>query len=228
MSGNTSKPRILLVEDDLIVGEVIALALKDANYEVDWEKDGTRAAERICKREHQALLLDLGLPGRDGIELLASLREDGNAVPVIIISGRDSPEGRIDALNLGADDYLLKPFHPTEMLARLRAVLRRGGGQPRQVLSNGIISLDLVTHEARRDEASYVLSVKEFELLRALLLRPGAVLTRFELEKRLYSDKKEEVGSNAVDFLIHGIRKKLGAEVIENVRGSGWKVARQK
>jgi two-component system, OmpR family, response regulator len=227
MFEDASNIRILIVEDDSIIGELIALALKDAAYDVDWARDGESAAELIDKKQHQALLLDLGLPKRDGLELLVSLRQNGNNVPVIIITGRESLKDRIRALNLGADDYLLKPFNVKEMLARLRAVLRRRGGQSGQVLSNGIISLDPETREACRGEASYVLTVKEFALLRALLIRPGAILPRFELEQRLYS-ADEQVESNSVDFLIHGIRKKLGADSIKNVRGAGWMVARPK
>jgi two-component system OmpR family response regulator len=219
--------RILLVEDDSMIGEAVAVALKDAAYTVDWAKDGAVAADLIDKKQHQALLLDLGLPKRDGLELLLSLRQNGNTVPVIIITGRESLEDRIRGLDLGADDYLLKPFNVKEMLARLRAVLRRRGGQAGQVLSNGIISLDPETREVRRGEASYVLTAKEFALLRALLIRPGAILPRFELEERLYS-ANEQVESNSVDFLIHGIRKKLGADAIKNVRGAGWMVARPK
>jgi two-component system OmpR family response regulator len=219
--------RILLVEDDSMIGEAVAVALKDAAYAVDWARDGAVAAGLMDKKQHQALLLDLGLPKRDGLDLLLNLRQTGNTVPVIIITGRESLEDRIRGLDLGADDYLLKPFNVKEMLARLRAVLRRRGGQAGQVLSNGIISLDPETREVRRGEASHVLTAKEFALLRALLMRPGAILPRFELEKRLYS-ANEQVESNSVDFLIHGIRKKLGADVIKNVRGAGWMVARPK
>ena len=210
-----------------MIGEAVAVALKDAAYAVDWAKDGAVAAELIDKKQHQALLLDLGLPKRDGLDLLLGLRQSGSTVPVIIITGRESLEDRIRGLDLGADDYLLKPFNVKEMLARLRAVLRRRGGQAGQVLSNGIISLDPETREVRRGEASYVLTAKEFALLRELLIRPGAILTRFELEERLYS-ANEQVESNSVDFLIHGIRKKLGTDAIMNVRGAGWMVARPK
>jgi two-component system OmpR family response regulator len=219
--------RILLVEDDLMIGEAVAVALKDAAYAMDWAKDGASAADFINMNQHQALLLDLGLPKRDGLDLLLGLRQSGNTVPVIIITARESLEDRVRGLDLGADDYLLKPFNVKEMLARLRAVLRRRGGQSGQILSNGIISLDPETREARRGEASYVLTVREFALLRALLIRPGAILPRFELEQRLYN-ADEQVESNSVDFLIHGIRKKLGADSIKNVRGAGWMVARPK
>jgi two-component system OmpR family response regulator len=125
MSDATSKPRVLVIEDDSIVGGVIDLALRSMGYAVDWAKDGESAAPLIDKQQHQALLLDLGLPGRDGMEILASLRQDGNTVPVIIITGRTSLDDRAKALKLGADDYILKPFHAAEVLARLRAVLRR-------------------------------------------------------------------------------------------------------
>jgi two-component system OmpR family response regulator len=227
MFEGTTKIRILVVEDDSIIGELIALALKDAGYDVDWAKDGESAADLIDKKQHQALLLDLGLPKRDGLELLVSLRQSGNTMPVIIITGRESLEDRVRGLDLGADDYLLKPINVTEMLARLRAVLRRRGGQSGQVLSNGVISLDPETREARRGKASYKLTPKEFALLRALLIRPGAILTRLELEQRLYN-AAEQVESKSVDFLIHGIRKKLGDDVIQNLRGAGWMVARPK
>jgi two-component system OmpR family response regulator len=220
-----SNIRILLVEDDSIVGELISLALKNAEYVVDWAKDGASAADLIDKKQHNVLLLDLGLPKRDGLELLVSMRQNGNTVPVIVITGRQSLGDRIRALNLGADDFLSKPFRLKEMLARLRAVLRRSEGEKWKVLSNGLISLDLETHEVRRGEASYVLTAKEFALLRALLIRPGTILSRFDLEQRLYSED-EPVESNSVDFLIHGIRQKLGADVIKNVRGTGWMVAR--
>jgi two-component system OmpR family response regulator len=219
--------RILLIEDDPIVGEAVLLALKGAAYGVDWAKDAAAAAELIDTDQHQALLLDLGLPKRDGLELLRDLRQRGNTVPVIIITARESLEDRIRGLDLGADDYLLKPFRFEEMLARLRAVLRRRGGQAGPMLSNGVISLDPQTRIVRRGETAYALTAREFALLRALLIRPGAILPRLDLERRLYN-ADEQVESNSVDFLIHRIRKKLGADVIKNVRGAGWMVARRK
>jgi two-component system OmpR family response regulator len=169
------------------------------------------------------VLLDLGLPKRDGLEVLRRLRQAGNLVPVIVITARDGVEDRIKGLDFGADDYLLKPFDVNELLARLRAIVRRLGGHAAPVLSNGKVNLDLATREARCGDAVELLSAREFALLHALLLRPGAILTRTELEKRIYG-WNEEVESNAVDFLIHGVRKKLGAEVIKNVRGAGWMV----
>jgi two-component system, OmpR family, response regulator len=215
--------RVLLVEDDPMIGEAVTVALKDATYAADWVLDGASAIAALASAEHQAVLLDLGLPRQSGMDVLKRLRQQGNAVPVIIVSARDAVEDRIKALDLGADDYVLKPFDVNELLARLRAVIRRHAGQAGAVLSNGVVSLDPVTREASRGQATYVLSAREFSLLQALLLRPGAILARSELEERIYG-WNEEVESNAVDFLIHGVRKKLGADTIKNVRGAGWMV----
>lgn len=217
--------RILLVEDDRMIGEATSVALRDAAYAVDWVQDGETALRVLDNQEHQAVLLDLGLPKRDGLEVLRQLRASGKRLPVIIVTARDAVEDRIKGLDLGADDYLVKPFDINELLARLRAIIRRQGGQASPVLSNGIVSLDPATREARHGDAQSLLSAREFALLQALLLRPGTILTRSELEERIYG-WNEEVESNAVDFLIHGIRKKLGSDAIKNVRGAGWMVAR--
>jgi two-component system OmpR family response regulator len=215
--------RILLAEDDAMIGEAVALALKDAAYAVDWVRDGAAASRALDTSEHQAVLLDLGLPGRSGFEVLERLRRKGSRAPVIIITARDALEDRVKGLDLGADDYLVKPFELQELLARLRAVIRRQGGQAAPVLDNGILTLDPATREARRGDVTHVLSAREFALLHALLLRPGAILARSELEERIYG-WNEEVESNAVEVIIHGVRKKLGADAIRNVRGAGWMV----
>ena len=217
--------RILLVEDDPMIGEAVCVALKDAAYAVDWVRDGAAANGVIEIGEHQAVLLDLGLPTHDGLEVLRRLRRAGNSVPVIVITARDGVDDRIKGLDLGADDYLVKPFDINELLARLRAIVRRQGGQAAPMLTNGKVSLDPATHEARCGDTVALLSAREFSLLHALLIRPGVIFTRTELEERIYG-WNEEVESNAVDFLIHGVRKKLGAGVIKNVRGAGWMVAR--
>ncbi|MFZ5524480.1 MAG: response regulator transcription factor [Pseudomonadota bacterium] len=217
--------RILLVEDDQMIGEALCVALRDAAYAVDWVKDGETALRALDNREHEAVLLDLGLPRRDGLEVLKKLRANNESLPVIIITARDGVEDRVKGLDLGADDYLTKPFDIDELLARLRATLRRQGGQAAPLLSNGIIRLDPATREASRGDAVYQLSAREFSLLQALLIRPGTILTRAQLEESIYG-WNEEVESNAIDFLIHGIRKKLGVDAIKNVRGAGWMVAR--
>jgi two-component system OmpR family response regulator len=215
--------RILLVEDDPMIGEAVAVALKDAAYAVDWVRDGASASDVLEFGEHQAVLLDLGLPKRDGLEVLRRLRSAGNRIPVLVITARDDVEDRVNGLDAGADDYLVKPFDVNELLARLRAVSRRQGGQSTPLLTNGKVSLDPATRKASHGDQVVVLSAREFALLHALLARPGRIFTRAELETQLYG-WNEEVESNAVDFLIHGVRKKLGAEVIKNVRGAGWMV----
>lgn len=220
--------RILLVEDDSMIGEAVRGALKDASYAVDWVKNGQTALDTLDCQQYDLMLLDLGLPGKDGLDVLGSIRGKDNPLPVIIITARDGLNDRIHGLDEGADDYLLKPFEITELLARMRAVLRRKGGAAVPVLTNGIVSLDPATHEARTSEDVAVqLSNREFALLQALMVRPGAILSRGELEDRIYG-WGEEVESNAVDFLIHALRKKLGSEVIKNVRGVGWMVSKNR
>ncbi|MHB0986893.1 MAG: response regulator transcription factor [Sulfuricella sp.] len=218
--------RILLVEDDPMIGEAIREALKDASYAADWVKNGQTALNTLDCQQYDLVLLDLGLPGKDGLDVLNSIRAKGNPVPLLIITARDGLDDRIHGLDGGADDYVLKPFEMAELLARMRAVLRRKGGMAAPVLTNGIVSLDPATREACVHEGSAMqLSNREFALLQALMVRPGAILSRSELEERIYG-WGEEVESNAVEFLIHALRKKLGSEVIKNVRGVGWMVSK--
>jgi two-component system OmpR family response regulator len=217
--------RILLVEDDAMIGEAVSVALKDAAYAVDWVQDGASAGRVLLDGDHQAVLLDLGLPKCDGLDVLRRLRQDGSRIPVVVITARDAVEDRIQGLDLGADDYMVKPFDVKELLARLRAVVRRQGGQAAPLLTSGRVSLNPETGEARNGDVSAALSARELALLHALLLHPGRIFSRTELETRLYG-WGQEVESNAIDFLIHGVRKKLGADVIKNVRGAGWLVAR--
>jgi two-component system, OmpR family, response regulator len=217
--------RTLLVEDDLMIGEAMLRSLKDHAYAVDWARDGKAALAALGSQHYDFVLLDLGLPGQDGMQVLEKMRDGSHALPVLIISARDAVEDRIAGLDLGADDYILKPFDMAELLARIRAVIRRKTGHARSVLSNGVISLDLNTCEATVGHAVVALSNREFSLLQALMLRPGAILSRAELEDRLYG-WGEEVTSNAVEFLIHALRRKLGSDAIKNVRGIGWMVPR--
>lgn len=218
--------RVLLVEDDPMIGATIQAALKDAAYATDWLRDGRSALAALTGQHYDLMLLDLGLPGQDGLQVLAALRAAGNALPLIVITARDGLDDRLRGLDGGADDYLPKPFEMAELLARMRAVLRRKGGAAAPVLGNGIVSLDPATREARADGGEAVrLSNREFALLQALLLRPGAILSRGELEERIYG-WGEEVESNAVEYLIHALRRKLGSAVIKNVRGAGWMVSR--
>lgn len=216
--------RVLLVEDDPMIGEAIQGALQDASYAADWVKNGQTALTTLDSQHYDVVLLDLGLPGRDGLQVLASIRAKDNPVPLLIITARDGLDDRLRGLDGGADDYVLKPFQMAELLARMRAVLRRKGGNAAPVLSNGVVSLDPGTKEASVDGGSPVqLSNREFSLLYALLVRPGAILSRSELEDRIYG-WGEEVESNAIEFLIHALRRKLGSAAIRNVRGMGWMV----
>jgi two-component system OmpR family response regulator len=218
--------RVLLVEDDPMIGEAIMGALKDASYAADWVKNGQTALTTLGCQHYDLVLLDLGLPGKDGLEVLASIRAKDNPIPLLIVTARDGLDDRLRGLDGGADDYVLKPFEMAELLARMRAVLRRKGGNAAPVLGNGTVLLDPATKEASVNGGSPVrLSNREFSLLQALLVRPGAILSRRELEDRIYG-WGEEVESNAVEFLIHALRRKLGSEVIKNVRGVGWMVSK--
>jgi two-component system, OmpR family, response regulator len=218
--------RVLLVEDDLMIGEAVEAALKDASYGVDWVRDGKMALASIETRVYDAVLLDLGLPKKDGLDVLRIIRGNGNLVPLVVITARHAVEDRIRGLDSGADDYVLKPFEMSEVLARMRAVVRRRGGQAAPVLSNGVLSLDPATHEVTTNGQATRLSGREFSLLQALMIRPGAILARNELEDRIYG-WNEEVESNAVEFLIYSLRKKLGSDTIKNVRGVGWMVQKE-
>jgi two-component system, OmpR family, response regulator len=217
--------RVLLVEDDKMVGAAVVQALRDAAYAVDWVTDGETAINAAQNEAYEVALLDLGLPIADGREVLRRFRSLGRKLPVIIVTARDGIDDRIDGLDLGADDYLVKPFEIRELLARMRAVLRREGSGSSSVLSNGKLHLDPATHQASFLEETSLLTAREFALLSALLARPGTILSRSELERQIYG-WNEEVESNAIEFLIHTIRKKLGAAAIRNVRGVGWMVDR--
>ncbi|QXI09673.1 response regulator [Pseudomonas zeae] len=218
--------RILLVEDDPMIGDAIQGALDDASYATDWVKNGVTALAALDTQAYDMVLLDLGLPGKDGLDVLDSIRARNNPVPLLIITARDGLDDRLRGLDGGADDFLLKPFAMAELLARMRAVLRRKGGSAQSVLDNGVVALDLLSKQARTAEADEVqLSAREFALLQALLIRPGAILSRSELEDRIYG-WGNEVESNAVEFLIHALRRKLGNHVIKNVRGMGWMVSK--
>ncbi|ASU38920.1 DNA-binding response regulator [Herbaspirillum sp. meg3] len=218
--------RVLLVEDDVMIGEAVQASLKDDSYAVDWTVNSITALSSLACQAYDLILLDLGLPGKDGFYVLKSIRSNGDRVPVIIITARDDVADRIRGLDGGADDYVLKPFNMAELLARIRAVLRRKGGSASAQLSNGEIVLDLDTKEAAvSDNQRRQLSNREFSLLQTLMIRPGAILSRTELEERIYG-WGEEVDSNAIEFIIHSLRKKLGSRAIKNVRGLGWMVSK--
>jgi two-component system response regulator QseB len=214
--------RLLLIEDDPMIGEAVCLALRGDGHAVDWAQDGPAGGRALTSGAPYALLLlDLGLPGRDGLKLLADLRRRGDALPVLVITARDTVADRIAGLDAGADDYLVKPFDLDELLARVRALARRASGRAEPMLVHGRLRLDPATHSAWLGEQALQLSAREFALLQALLEKPDAVLSRAQLEERLYG-WNEPVGSNAVEVHIHHLRRKLGDRAIRNVRGVGW------
>ncbi|MEQ1081280.1 MULTISPECIES: response regulator [Acinetobacter] len=220
--------RILLVEDDEMIGIAIQDALLKASYAVDWVQDGEKALSALSFIDYDLMLLDIGLPLKNGIEVLRTLRSQEKYLPVLIITAKDQLHDRIIGLDAGADDYLIKPFYVPELMARLRALIRRNNGKAAPILSNGIITLDSSTREVtinNQPNIQFMLSNKEYALLEQLLIKPGAILSRGELETRIYG-WGYEVESNAIEFLIHGLRKKLGKEIIQNLRGLGWRVAK--
>lgn len=214
---------ILLVEDDAMIGENIQIALDGEGIAVDWVRDGVAAEAALGMQQYDAMLLDLGLPRKDGIEVLRSLRARGNGVPVLVVTARDSVADRVLGLQDGADDYLVKPFDLEELIARLHALIRRASGRLEPVYRQGDVKINPVTRQAQVAERQVILSSREWAILDALIARPGAILSRSQLEQRLYG-WSGDVESNAVEVYIHGLRKKLGQHFIVNVRGVGYMV----
>jgi two-component system, OmpR family, response regulator QseB len=219
--------RVLLVEDDEMIGRAVREGLEQDRLVVDWARDGEHARLALATSRHgyAVLLLDLAIPRLSGLDLLAELRRQGNAIPVLILTARDAVADRVMALNSGADDYLVKPFDLEELIARIHALARRGAGRAAAAIEYGPLRLDPITREASLRGRALDLSPREFALLHALLEPPGAVLSRGQLEERLYGWDRE-VASNAVDVHLHNLRKKLGGETIVNVRGVGFRVAK--
>ncbi|MFO1354665.1 MAG: response regulator transcription factor [Gammaproteobacteria bacterium] len=215
--------RVLLVEDDSMIGEAVRLGLRKQGLTVDWVQDGAAARAALGTESFDLVLLDLGLPKMDGLQVLKWLRGTGSRTPVLILTARDTVHDRIRGLDAGADDYILKPFDLDELAARVRAVLRRQSGRAENLVEHCGVTLNPASHEVTREGEPVSLSHREFALLGALLERPGHVLSRTQLEERLYG-WGEEVESNAVEVHIHNLRKKLGTGYIQNVRGVGYRV----
>lgn len=216
--------RILLVEDDAMIGESVQEGLHGEHYAVDWVRDGRGAELALGNQVYDLVLLDLGLPKKQGLEVLADYRKRGGVAPVLILTARDATPDRVKGLDAGADDYLVKPFDLDELFARVRALLRRHAGRAQPGISHAGLTLDPASHEASFQGQLLTLSAREFALLQALLDPPGRVLSLAQLEEKLYG-WNEEIESNAVEVYIHRLRKKLGADFIRNVRGVGYKVA---
>lgn len=216
--------KVLLAEDDLMIGAGIEQGLRLAGFAVDWCRDG-RAAERAVQGGCYALLLlDLGLPKQDGLTLLKKLRQEKRDIPVLIVTARDAIGDRVAGLNLGADDYLVKPFDLDELVARVHALMRRHAGRATPVLELGGLKMNPMARVVEFEGQPLGLSQREFALLEVLLEQPGKVYSRENLEDRLYG-WDEEVSSNAIEVHLHNLRRKLGKDWIRNVRGVGYKIA---
>jgi DNA-binding response OmpR family regulator len=213
--------RTLLVEDDRMIGEAVRTALRQEGQLVEWVRDAGTADTALATGEFDLVLLDLGLPGRDGLSLLRAMRARGDRTPVLVITARDAVENRVSGLDAGADDYLVKPFDLDELSARIRALVRRSAGRADTIVEQAGVRLDPVSRTVSRDGTPIMLAPREYAVLEALMQRPGAVLSRGQLEERLYG-WDDGVESNAIEVYIHGLRRKLGREFIRNMRGVGW------
>ena len=215
--------RLLTIEDDPMIGESLKKALKADGHAIDWVRDGLEAWEALQSQNYDLVLLDLGLPGMDGISLLKKLRAQKNGLPVLILTARDAVQDRVLGLDSGADDYLIKPFSLEELEARIRSLLRRHGNNRSSVIVGGEATLDTITKTLSYRGKSEMLSAKEYALMSALMTTAGSLLSRAQLEETLYG-WNEEIGSNAVEVHIHQLRKKFGKEIIRNIRGLGYMV----
>jgi two-component system response regulator QseB len=218
--------RLLLVEDDAMIGKSVRQGLLQDGFCVDWVQDGEAAECALANEVYDLMLLDLGLPRKDGRQVLKTARAQGNTIPVLILTARDTVAERVKALDGGADDFLTKPFDLDELSARGRALLRRRAGRVTPSIRHGDLVLNPATHEVSVKGRALVTSAREFSILVALLERPGVVLSRTQLEEKLYG-WNAEVESNAIEVHIHSLRKKLGREFIKNIRGVGYMVPKK-
>lgn len=217
--------RVLLVEDDPLIGSSLSRALHEQGILVDWARTGEEGGEVWRRKDYAAVLLDVGLPRQSGVDLLREIRAEQVDTPTLIITARADVDDRVRSLDLGADDYIVKPFELREVLARLRAVLRRHNGSPRTLCSAGEITVDLASHRATYRQRTVRLSARELALLHLLMRQPGRIVSQQTIEQEIYSDRAE-LESNAVAVLIHGIRRKFDRDIIRNVRGAGWLVSK--
>ena len=218
--------RLLLVEDDGMIGEAVQQGLRALAFTVDWARDGETALIAAREPHYDLMVLDLGLPGRDGLEILRALRRSGNGLPVLILTARSELSDRVQGLDAGADDYLVKPFDLEELAARARALIRRRSGRAQPLIEHLGLTLDPATHRVTRGAEDVSVSGREYSILAALLERPGAILSRTQLEERLYG-WDDSIDSNAIEVHVHALRRKLGADFIHTVRGLGYRVRTQ-
>ncbi len=217
--------RILLAEDDPLLGDGLQAGLRQMGFQVDWVRDGVAADRELRSQDYAAAVLDLGLPRMDGMDVLAKVRASGHTLPILVLTARDAITDRVRGLDLGADDYLLKPIDLQELGARLRAQIRRAHGQPQEQLRVQDLTLDAASRMVTLAGEPVALSPREFDLLHTLMLSAGRVLSREQIEQQLYS-WGQEVDSNAVEVHIHHLRKKLGSQRIQTIRGVGYMLMR--
>jgi DNA-binding response OmpR family regulator len=218
--------RLLLVEDDTLLGEGVRAGLAQDGYTVDWVRTGLDARHALDLESYALVVLDLGLPGVDGLDLLRELRRKGNRVPVLILTARDSVADRVSGLDTGGDDYLVKPFDLHELLARVRSLLRRSSGRAAPGLTIGDVEIDPAGHRVTRGGAEVALSRREFGVLLALAQNRGRVLSREQLESALYG-WDDEFASNTIEVYVHHLRKKLGEDIVRTVRGVGYTMPKE-
>lgn len=218
--------RILLAEDDTLLGDGLRAGLRQQGFQVDWVRDGQAAERELRAQPYAAAILDLGLPLKDGMAVLAEVRRAKVMLPILILTARDTVPDRVKGLDVGADDYVVKPVDLQELAARLRALVRRAHGQPQERLQIQGITLDPAARQVQQADKAVALSAREFDLLHALMLNADRVLSREQLEQHLYS-WGQEVDSNAIEVHIHHLRRKLGGSLIQTVRGVGYMLARE-
>lgn len=213
--------RVLLLEDDEILGDGIAEGLREYTYTVDWIKDGNQFDSAVSTISYDAIVLDWNLPGESGLTLLRRYRDSGKAVPILMLTARDTLEDKISGLDQGADDYMVKPFDLDELAARIRALIRRGHGRTHPLLICGDIIMDIARHEVTKADEIVSLSLREFSLLQLLLENAGKVLSKSRIEDSLYA-WGDEIESNTIEVHIHNLRKKIGTDTIKTIRGVGY------
>ncbi|KZD25855.1 response regulator transcription factor [Tardiphaga robiniae] len=218
--------RVLLIEDDAMFGKALVRGLSENGMSVDWARNGRDGFAAMDRSEYAVALIDIGLPKMSGLDVLKAKRKAGMTTPALIITARDGVSDMVAGLDLGADDYIVKPFELPVLLARIRAVTRRANGRVVSLMTSAEITLDPSTQVATFRDIKHLLSVREFAVLQALMERPGQILSRSQIESRIYG-WGEEVQSNAVDVLIHGLRKKFDKDIVRNVRGAGWMVTKE-
>ena len=215
--------RILLVEDDILLGEGISLGLKQDNFVSEWVKDGVTAEIMIKQEKFDAIILDLGLPRKDGLSVLKSVRKSGNSTPILILTAKNTSADLVSSMNSGADDFLAKPFEFTVLTARLNALIRRANGRSNPTVKLGPFEMDTSAHIVTKDGKLLKLSRREYKILKIMFNNVGKIVTKPSLLNSLYT-LDDDIDSNSLEVHIHNLRKKLGVDLLRTVRGVGYLV----